>query len=126
MKLINTILIIILTSYIGLKNDSNELVGKWECYRKELEDGTTKSTDLFSGEEFKYSCDGITLELNSDFTGIDDTGIKFKYQKKDSILTLGNRSYVIEELTKNQLVIRNYGQKGINISNFRTKFRKID
>ena len=116
--------IIILTSCASLKTVSNELVGKWECYHKELEDGTTKSTDLFSGEEFEYSCDGITIELNSDFTGIDDTGIKFKYQKKDSILTLGNRSYVVEELTKSQLVIRNYDPKGINISNFRTKFRK--
>ena len=126
MKLINTILIIILTSYIGLKNDSNELVGKWECYHKELEDGTTKSTDLFSGEEFEYSCDGITIELNSDFTGIDDTGIKFKYQKNDSILNLGNRDYVIEKLTKTELVIRDYDSDGTNLSNFRKKFKKIE
>ena len=67
MKYISTISIIIFTSCIGMKNVSNELVGKWECYHKELEDGTTKSKDLFSGEEFEYSCDGITIELNSDF-----------------------------------------------------------
>ena len=126
MKYIITISIIILTSCIGLKNVSNELVGKWECYHKELEDGTTKSTDLFSGEEFEYSCDGITIELNSDFTGIDDTGIKFKYQKNDSILNLGNRNYVIEKLTKTELVIRDYDSDGTNLSNFRKKFKKIE
>ena len=126
MKYIITISIIILTSCIGLKNVSNELVGKWECYHKELEDGTTKSTDLFSGEEFEYSCDGITIELNSDFTGIDDTGIKFKYQKNDSILNLGNRDYVIEKLTKTELVIRDYDSDGTNLSNFRKKFTKIE
>ncbi len=126
MKYIITISIIILTSCIGLKNVSNELVGKWECYHKELEDGTTKSTDLFSGEEFEYSCDGITIELNSDFTGVDDTGIKFKYQKNDSILNLGNRYYVIEKLTKTELVIRDFDSDGTNISNFRKKFKKIE
>ena len=126
MKYIITILIIILSSCVGLKNVSNELVGKWECYHKELEDGTTKSTDLFSGEEFEYSCDGITIELNSDFTGTDDTGVKFKYQKKDSILNLGNRNYVIEKLTKTELVIRDYDSDGTNLSNFRKKFKKIE
>tara|TARA_R110002124_G_scaffold146831_2_gene312081 strand:- start:22 stop:402 length:381 start_codon:yes stop_codon:yes gene_type:complete len=126
MKYIITISIIILTSCVGLKNVSNELVGKWECYHKELEDGTTKSTDLFSGEEFEYSCDGITIELNSDFTGIDDSGIKFKYQKNDSILNLGNRDYVIEKLTKTELVIRDYDSDGTNLSNFRKKFKKIE
>ena len=126
MKYIITISIIILTACVGLKNVSNELVGKWECYHKELEDGTTKSTDLFSGEEFEYSCDGITIELNSDFTGIDDTGIKFKYQKNDSILNLGNRNYVIEKLTKTELVIRDYDSDGTNLSNFRKKFKKIE
>ena len=123
MKYIITISIIILSSCIGLKNISNELVGKWECYHKELEDGTTKSVDAFSGKECEYSCDGITIELNSNFTGVDDTGIKFKYQKKDSILTLGNRSYILEKLTKTELVIRNYDPNGISLSNFRTKFR---
>ena len=124
MKTLTIIIITFLIFCLNLQDNSNDLIGKWECYHKELEDGTTKSVDAFSGEEFEYSCDGISIELNSDFTGIDDTGIKFKYQKKDSILTLRNRSYVIEQLTKSQLVIRNYDPKGINISNFRTKFRK--
>ena len=127
MKYITTLSIIILTSCIALKNVSNELVGKWECYHKELEDGTTKSTDLFSGEEFEYSCNGLIIELKSDFTGSESIGgITFEYKKNDSILNLGNRNYVIEKLTKTELVIRNYDSDGTNLSNFRQKFKKIE
>ena len=127
MKHIITISIIILTSCVGWKNVSYELVGKWECYHKELEDGTTKSTDLFNGEEFEYSCDGLIIELKSDFTGSESIGgINFKYKKTDSILNLGNRNYVIEKLTKSELVIRDYDSDGTNLSNFRQKFKKIE
>ena len=127
MKYLFTISIIILTSCISLKNTSNELVGKWECYHKELEDGTTKSTDLFSGEEFEYSCDGLIIELKSDFTGSESIGEEsFEYKKTDSILNLGNRNYVIEKLTKTELVIRDYDSNGTNLSNFRQKFKKIE
>ena len=127
MKYIITFSIIILTSCIGLKNVSNELVGKWECYHKELEYGTTKSTDLFSGEEFEYSCDGLIIELKSDFTGSESIGgLNFEYKKNDSILNLGNRNYVIEKLTKTELVIRDYDSDGTNLSNFRQKFKKIE
>ena len=125
MKYLITISIIILTSCIGLKNVSNELVGKWECYHKELEDGTTKSTDLFSGEEFEYSCDGLIIELKSDFTGSESIGgLTFEYKKNHSILNLGNQSYVIEKLTNTELVIKDYDSDGTNISNFRQKFKK--
>jgi hypothetical protein len=127
MKYIITFSIIILTSCIGLKNVSNELVGKWECYHKELEDGTTKSTVLFSGEEFEYSCDGLIIELKSDFTGSESIGgLNFEYKKNDSILNLGNRNYVIEKLTKTELIIRDYDYDGTNLSNFRQKFKKIE
>lgn len=127
MKYLFTISIIILTSCISLKNTSNELVGKWECYHRELEDGTTKSTDLFNGEEFEYSCDGLIIELKSDFTGSESIGKKtFEYKKTDSILNLGNRNYVIEKLTKTELVIRDYDSNGTNLSNFRQKFKKIE
>ena len=127
MKYLITISIIILTSCIGLKNVSNELVGKWECYHKELEDGTTKSKDLFSGEEFEYSCDGLVIELKSDFTGSKSIGgLTFEYKKSDSILSLENRNYVIEKLTKTGLIIRDYESDETNISNFRQKFKKLE
>ena len=114
-----------LVSCLNLQNSSNDLIGKWECYHKELEDGTTKSTDLFSGEEFEYSCDGLIIELKSDFTGSESIhGLNFKYQRNDSILNLGNRNYIIEKLTKSELIIRDYNSDGIDISNFRQKFKK--
>jgi len=126
MKHIITISIIILTSCVGLKNVSNELVGKWECYHRELEDGTTKSTDL-DGNEFEYSCSGLIIELKSDFTGSESIGgLNFKYKKNDSILNLGNRKYVIEKLTKTELVIRDYDSDGTNLWNYRHKFKKIE
>lgn len=112
--------------FLNLQTNSNELIGEWECYHKELEDGTTKSTDLFSGEEFEYSCDGLSIKLNSDFSGTESIGgLKFKYVINDSILSLGNRNYVIEKLTKTELIIRDYNSEGFNILNFRQKFKKI-
>jgi len=116
----------ILASFTSLQNDSNELIGKWECYQKELEDGTTKNTDLFSGEEYEYSCDGLIIELKSDFTGSESIGgLNFKYQRKDSILNLGNRIYIIEKLNKTELIFRDYDSDGTNLFIYRRKFKKI-
>ena len=114
-----------LSSCLNLQDNSNDLIGKWECYHKEKEDGTTKSMDAFSGEEFEYSCDGLIIELKSDFTGSESIGgLNFKYQRNDSILNLGNRNYIIEKLTKTELIIRDYDNDGTNISNFRQKLKK--
>lgn len=108
-------------------NNANNLIGKWKCYHKELENGTTKSVNSFSGKEFEYSCKGLIIELKFDFTGLESiNGLNFKYQRNDSILKLGNRNYIIEKLTKNKLVIRDYDSEGINISNFRKKFEKVN
>ncbi|MEP2935775.1 MAG: hypothetical protein ABJM06_14820 [Gilvibacter sp.] len=102
------------------------LVGTWECYHKEKEDGTTKSTDLFTGEEFEYSCNGLSLEFNSDFSGVESlNGLAFNYSLKDSILTIGNRTYILELLDDTEMVMRNYDPKGISLSGFRTKFKRV-
>ena len=125
MKTLTIFILTFLASCLNLQDNSNDLIGQWECYHKELEDGTTKSTDLFSGEEFEYSCDGLIIELKSSFTGSESIGgLSFKYQRNDSILNLGNRNYIIEKLTKSELIIRDYNSDGINISNFRQKFKK--
>ena len=117
----------ILTSVFNLNNNTNELIGKWECYHKELEDGTTKTTDFFSGEETEYSCNGLIIELKSDFTGMESIGgLSFKYKRVDSLLSLGYRDYIIEKLTENELIIRDYDSDGMNIYNYRQKFKKID
>ena len=116
-----------MTSILTLQNNSDDLVGKWKCYHKELEDGTTKSMDLFSGKEFEYSCDGLIINLKSDSTGWESLGEQsFKYELKDSILTLGNRFYVVELLSKKELILRDYEPDGLSISNFRQKFKRIE
>ncbi|WP_299684579.1 hypothetical protein [uncultured Dokdonia sp.] len=113
------------TSCQNSQNNSHDLFGKWQCYHKELEDGTTKSTDLFNGEEFEFSCDRLTFILRSDFTGSESlNGLNFKYKRNDSILTLGNRQYIIEKLTNTELIIREYDTKQISLSTFRQKFKK--
>jgi len=127
MKTITIFILTILASFINFQTNSNDLIGNWKCYHKELEDGTTKSTDAFSGEEFEYSCDGLTLILKPDFTGTESIGgLNFKYKRNDSILNLGNRNYVIEKLTKKELVIRDYDSNKTNFSNYRQKFKKVE
>ena len=123
MKLFSALILFILASCINYQDNSDNLIGKWQCYHREFEDGTTTGIDL-GGKEFEYSCDEITIELKSDLTGFDNTGLKFRYQKKDSILTLGNRSYIIEELTNKELIIRDYDPSGISTRFFRSKFKK--
>ena len=119
--------ITLLASCVNFQNNTDELTGKWKCYHKELEDGTTTSTDLFSGEKFEYSCNGLIIELKSDFTGSESIGgMNFKYERIDSILKLGNRNYIIELITKKELVIRDYNSDRINSSNFRQEFKKIE
>ena len=116
-----------LASCFNLQNNSNDLIGKWQCYHRELEDGTTKGTDAFSGKEFEYSCHGVIIELKSDFTASESmNGLSFKYQRNDSILKLGDRNYIIEKLTKTELVIRDYDSKRMKFTNFRQKFKKIE
>ena len=98
MKNLIIVSIIIIVSCVGAKNTDNDLFGKWECYHMEREDGTTKNTDLFSGEEFEYSCTGLIIELKSNFTGYESIGeLNFKYQKKAvsyTHLTLPTTPYV--------------------------------
>ena len=116
-----------LASCLNFQNFSDDLIGKWECYHKELEDGTTKSTDLFSGKEFEYSCDGLIIEFNSDLTGSESIGgLSFKYERNDSILKLGNRNYIIEKLTKTELVIIENNSDGLDLQKFRQKFKRTE
>lgn len=120
------IILVFFASLLNPKNHSKDLFGTWECYHKELEDGTTKSTD-FDGNEFEYTCEGLIIKLKSDFTGSESIGgLSFKYEINDSILKLGSRSYIIEKLTKTDLIIRNHDLDGNNIFNFRQKFKKSE
>ena len=120
-------IIIILISSLSLKFDSDKLVGKWQCYHKEQEDGTTKSISLFSGEEFEYSCDGLIIDLKSDGTGWESQGkLTFKYRLIDSVLNMGNRYYIVELLSEKELILRDYDPDDIALFNYRSKFKRME
>ncbi len=100
------------------------LTGTWNCYHKELEDGTTSGTD-FMGQEFEYSCDGLTLELRDNGIGTESQGgLEFQFAVQDSLIQLGNRIYVIELLNKQELVLLDYDPEQMKLSVYRQKFRK--
>lgn len=127
MKLTTVFTLIFLASCINLQDNSRDIVGKWQCYHRELEDGTTKSVDLFSGKEFEYTCDRLILELKQNLTGTESlNGLNFQYRLHDSILSLGNRKYIVEKLTKAELVLRDYDSEGLRITTFRNKFKKVE
>jgi hypothetical protein len=51
---------------------------------------------------------------------------KFSYELKDSILRLGNRLYIVEELTKDELVLLEYSKDDASTAwNFRQRFKKL-
>ena len=127
MKNLILILPIVFLSFLNLKVQKDGLVGKWNCFHKEFQDGTSKSTDLFSGEEFELNCTGLVIELKSDGTGWESLGEQnFRYKIRDSILTLGNRSFIVELVNENQLVLRDYSPNGLLTSDFRQKFKRIE
>lgn len=123
MRTVTVILLFISLHQLNAQS-SDMLTGTWNCYHKELEDGTTFGTDLM-GQEFTYSCNDLTLELRGDGTGTESQGgLKFEYAVKDSLLQLGNRIYVIELLNKQELVIRDYDPEEMKLSIYRQKFRR--
>ncbi|GAB3341117.1 hypothetical protein GCM10027429_29090 [Marivirga atlantica] len=100
------------------------LIGSWECYHKELEDGETGENMTLDGQP--YSCDDLTISLSSDLTGTESGGgLEFMYSIKDSLLYLGDRIYVIEQLEKQNLILRDYDPDQDKLSVFRRKFKKV-
>ena len=127
MKKLSALIILILISCTSVKTSSLSLVGKWKCYHKELQDGTTKSTDLFSGKEFDYSCKKLIIELKSNLTGTESIDEQsFKYDFKDSILTPGSRLYIVESLSEKELILRDHKPDGLSFSIFRHKLERIE
>ena len=77
--------------------------GTWKCIKKETKDGNDGSNLTFTGQP--YTC-RVNITLLAQGNGIENNANeKFKYSLKDSILTLGNRQYIIEKLNKTTLVI---------------------
>lgn len=127
MKIFIIISLFVLASCQGLQTNSHELEGKWECYHEELEDGTTRSTDIFTGEEFEYTCKGQIFDLKSGGTGWESLSEQnFKYSLKDSILSLGIRFYIVESLNKKEMTLLDYDPNESYIFRFRRKYKRLE
>ena len=127
--------VIFLNSCSEIQNTPNSHVGTWECYHKELKDGTTKSKDIFTGEESEYSCDGFILVLNADSTAKElKNDLNLKYKRNNSIITMsiqvaghsiGDNQYVIEKLTDTELILTDYDTTGTRLFGYRKKYRRV-
>lgn len=108
------------------QTSSDLIIGEWTCYHKELEDGNTGEDYTLDGKP--YSCDELTIRLSEDNVGWESMGdSEFRYQLNDSILTLGNRRYVVEKLNSEKLILRDLKSETSLISQgFRQKFRRIE
>lgn len=120
-----SLLLLFFTLLLSMPAQTQNLTGKWECYHKEKGSRETKSVDLFSGEEFSFSCDGLIFEFNDDSTGVDlRVDEPFRFTLKDSVLTFGSRKYLIEKHTRNLLIFKEY-DTDIYPDRFRYKFRRL-
>jgi len=102
----------------------NPFIGKWKCYQKELENGSTGEDVTFNGKP--YSCNNFTIELNSDLSGIEsELNLTFSYEFNDSLLRIGNRIYFVELIDREELIIRDYKPNASPLTIFRQKFKKV-
>ena len=103
----STICLILFFSTSCNSQTKEELIlGKWIGVKKELKNGET-------GE--KYTLDGkpytnpIVIIFSDDLTGYDEYGgDEFVYKFENEFIILGNRTYVLELLTDNELVLLEY------------------
>ena len=109
-----------------------QLIGTWESYeteaqRKKREQNIPITEPI--GSNKKSSPIEIILKFNQgnkmDFT---QAGIPYKgkYKLKDSLLTMGNRKYIISKLTKDILVLKDYDNIFSKQTNYRRSRKKIE
>ena len=122
MKILLLILFSLLSSGLIAQNP---FVGKWKCYHKELENGSTGEEFTFDGNP--YTCNGFTIELKSDLTGIEsELDLTFSYEYNDSLLRIGNQIYFVELINSEELIIKDYKPNTSPLFIFRQKFKKMD
>lgn len=85
------------------EEDSSSLLGKWECVKRVLRDGSDGSELTF--DQQPYKCD-LSIEFYEDSKGIILTdGTNFEYKMSEDTLYLGSQKYSIVEFTNEKLVI---------------------
>ncbi|SMP00861.1 hypothetical protein SAMN06265375_10123 [Muriicola jejuensis] len=126
MRMLISLVIVILVSWLTTQTGNEKLVGKWQCYHEDLEDDTTTGRDIFTDQEFEFSCNGMIIQLNSDLTGWEALGEQeFVYKLIDSILRMGSRYYVVELLTEKQMILRDHDPDSLSLFYYRRKYNRI-
>ncbi len=100
-------LLIIFFNCAFFQIDGSQLLGVWEAYKKESinnelveSDNIDKSTSYKTTLWFQKEGKGIVIEESAEF----------RYNISDDTLKLGNRLYIIEHLSNNQLILRSYNE----------------
>ncbi len=114
-------LIIILTLILGINSckaqsiSENKLIGKWilvaetDSFPADIEPLTENETDSESDSKSELT---TTLTFNKDKTiFINQMGNEYDstYKLSDSILTIGNRNYILVEINEKKLIYKNKG-----------------
>jgi hypothetical protein len=99
------------------------IVGTWQCYERQTKDGDSGQEP--NGEP--YTCN-YNFTLRSDGTGTESVlNFEFRYEIADTLLALGNRLYIVEELSQNRLILLDYWpDPGLVTSSFRQFFEKVE
>ena len=112
-------IVIILTLILGINSckaqsiSENKLIGKWslvaetDSFPDDIEPLTEKESESTSNVEQE-----TTLTFNKDKTiFINQMGNEYDatYKLTDSILTIGNRNYILIEIDENKLIYQNKG-----------------
>jgi len=108
-----------------------QLIGTWESY--ETESQLKKREQNISitepiGSNRKSKPIEIILKFNKgNKMDITQAGIPYKagFKLKDSILTMGNRKYIISELTQDILILKDYESLFSAETNYRRSKKKI-
>ncbi|WP_115462139.1 hypothetical protein [Winogradskyella aurantiaca] len=126
-------LIIILTLILGINSykaqsiSENKLIGKWilvaetDSFPTDIEPLTENETDSESDSKSELT---TTLTFNKDKTiFINQMGNEYDstYKLSDSILTIGNRNYILVEINEKKLIYKNKG----GLFNKHYEFKKI-
>lgn len=114
-------LLIILTLILGINSckaqstSENNLIGKWilvaetDSFPDDIEPLSENESDSESDSKVELK---TTLTFNKDKTiFIDQMGNEYEatYKLTDSILTIGNRNYILIEINEKKLIYKNKG-----------------
>jgi len=83
---------------------SNNVIGTWKAYKKTTIEGDSLN---FLGEKYSSSMH-FSLESKGNGTDLNDPVREFKYSQSGDTLLFGNRYYLINAISKQEMVLREF------------------